>query len=89
MPPCGWLSGPSQQIAVRWLADLCLPPYTEHTTTDRDALAVEIERVRERGWTHASVRRNAPSESSGSSHHGVWCTGPVVPVHGEENDLSR
>jgi DNA-binding IclR family transcriptional regulator len=37
-----------------------LSPYTEHTITDRDALAVEIERVRERGWARApaSARRS-------------------------------
>jgi hypothetical protein len=34
-------------------------------------------------------RRNVSSESSGSDHHGVWCTGPTEPVHGEENERSR
>jgi DNA-binding IclR family transcriptional regulator len=34
-----------------------LAAYTEHTITDRDALAVEIERVRERGWAQAVGER--------------------------------
>ncbi len=28
-------------------------------------------------------------ESSNSVHHGVWCTGDFVPVHGEVKLLSR
>jgi hypothetical protein len=33
--------------------------------------------------------RKVAMESSSSCHHGVWWTGAMVPVQGEEKDLSR
>lgn len=48
------------KVMLAWggqLPDGPLTPYTEHTITDRYALAVEIERVRERGWAQAVGER--------------------------------
>ena len=48
------------KVLLAWgglLPDGELTAYTERTITDRDALAVEIERVRERGWAQAVGER--------------------------------
>jgi DNA-binding IclR family transcriptional regulator len=48
------------KVMLAWggaLPDGELTRYTENTITDRDALAVEIERVRERGWAQAVGER--------------------------------
>src|SRR5690348_2161966 len=43
-----------------------------------------------RGERHyAWLARKVAIESSSSVHHGVWCTGALVPVQGEEKDRSR
>jgi len=48
------------KVLLAWggsLPDGELTRYTENTITDRDALAVEIERVRDRGWAQAVGER--------------------------------
>jgi DNA-binding IclR family transcriptional regulator len=48
------------KVLLAWggqLPDGELTEYTERTTTDRDALAVEVDRVRERGWAQAVGER--------------------------------
>jgi DNA-binding IclR family transcriptional regulator len=48
------------KVLLAWggtLPDGELTRYTERTITDRDALAVEIERVRKRGWAQAVGER--------------------------------
>jgi DNA-binding IclR family transcriptional regulator len=48
------------KVMLAWggrLPDGELTAYTERTITDRDALAVEIERVRKRGWAQAVGER--------------------------------
>lgn len=48
------------KVLLAWggtLPDGELTAYTERTTTDREAVAVEVDRVRERGWAQAVGER--------------------------------
>src|SRR6185437_16737047 len=38
---------------------------------------------------YVRLSRKVAMESSSSCHHGVWWTGAMVPVQGEEKDRSR
>jgi len=41
------------------------------------------------GTPYVRLSRKVAIESSSSVHHGVWWTGAMVPVQGEEKDRSR
>ena len=69
-----------------------LPPrplrsYTERTVTDREALAAEVERVRERGWAQASGERERDLNAIAAPVRGS--RGELAAILGLQGPASR
>jgi DNA-binding IclR family transcriptional regulator len=78
------------KVLLAWggqLPDGPLTAYTEHTITDRDALAVEIARVRERGWAQAVDERE--EELSAVAVPVLGGAGALVAVLGVQGPTGR
>lgn len=78
------------KVLLAWggrLPDGELVRYTERTTVDRDALAQEIERVRERGWAQAVGERE--EDLNGVAVPVLDGTGTLTAVLGVQGPAGR